>query len=164
MRPWFVAHWVCSVSCCPAVLLSGCAMHSHPIESTELHMAPKLYRVILPVGDIQAAQTFYARVLGVPGQRVSPGRHYFDCQGTILACFDPRADGDDFDASPNPDHIYFAVDDLDGALQRCRDAGSKGLDDGIVVQPWGERCFYATDPFGNKMCFVDRGTVFTGNE
>ncbi len=35
-----------------------------------------------------------AVVLGVAGERVSPGRHYFDCEGVILACFDPRADGD----------------------------------------------------------------------
>ena len=32
----------------------------------------------------------------------------------------------------------------------------------IVVRPWGERSFYAFDPFGNPICFVDARTVFTG--
>ena len=32
----------------------------------------------------------------------------------------------------------------------------------IAERPWGERSFYATDPFGNKICFVDRATMFTG--
>lgn len=54
----------------------------------------RLYRVIVPVVGIEASASFYAAVLGEPGRRVSPGRHYFDCEGTILACFDPEADGD----------------------------------------------------------------------
>ena len=37
-------------------------------------------------------------------------------------------------------------------------------DENIVTQPWGERSFYAEDPFGNKLCFVDRSTLFTGHE
>jgi hypothetical protein len=33
---------------------------------------------------------------------------------------------------------------------------------GIVTRPWGERSFYARDPFGNGLCFVAEETVFTG--
>jgi hypothetical protein len=29
--------------------------------------------------------------------------------------------------------------------------------------PWGERLFYAKDPSGNPICFVDEGTLFTGS-
>jgi len=43
-----------------------------------------LFRVILPVSDIEAASDFYTQVLGMSGIRVSGGRHYFDCGGTIL--------------------------------------------------------------------------------
>lgn len=43
-----------------------------------------------------------------------------------------------------------------------RSASCSRLDERIETQPWGERCFYAADPFGNKLCFVDRTTVFTG--
>ncbi len=142
----------------------GCAQYSKLEHSTSTPMTPHLFRVIVPVGDIQRAEHFYARVLGLAGERVSPGRHYFDCGGTLLACFDPRADGDDFDATPNPDHIYFAVDDLDATYERCRQAEPRRLDAEIAVQPWGERSFYVTDPFGNRLCFVARETVFSGKK
>jgi hypothetical protein len=33
---------------------------------------------------------------------------------------------------------------------------------GIVVRPWGERSFYAEDSWGNPLCFVEQGTVYTG--
>jgi hypothetical protein len=58
-------------------------------------MDAKLYRVIIQVSDIEAAVTFYSQVFEQAGERVSPGRHYFNCDGVILACVDPAADGDD---------------------------------------------------------------------
>jgi uncharacterized glyoxalase superfamily protein PhnB len=122
----------------------------------------RLYRVIVPVSNIERAMAFYSELLGEPGRRVSSGRHYFDCGGTILACFDPRADGDDFDPRPNPDHIYFAVPDVDAVFQRALSLGCGRIDRAVQKQPWGERCFYATDPFGNPFCFVDEKTIFTG--
>lgn len=122
----------------------------------------RLYRVILPVSDIARAQEFYSALLGAPGRRVSPGRHYFDCGGTILACYDPRADGDDFDRGPNPGHLYFAVPDLDALHQRARALPWRKLEERIARRPWGERSFYGIDPFGNPVCFVDEATVFTG--
>jgi uncharacterized glyoxalase superfamily protein PhnB len=122
----------------------------------------RLFRVILPVTDIDAATAFYSALLDQLGQRVSKGRHYFDCGGVILACFDPRRDGDGFDARPNPDHIYFAVADLEGTFEKAKRLGCAELDSQIQLQPWGERSFYAKDPFGNPICFVDERTVFTG--
>jgi uncharacterized glyoxalase superfamily protein PhnB len=127
-------------------------------------VTPRLYRVILPVSSINAAASFYEQLLALPGKRVSTGRHYFDCGGTILACFDPRADGDDFDARPNPDHIYFAVENLEAVFDRAKRAGCRELDDAIRKMPWGERMFYAIDPFGNPIAFVDERTVFTGQK
>ncbi len=67
-----------------------------------------LFRVLVPVKDIEAAERFYARVLGSSGTRVSPGRHYFD-GGVILACYDPSADGDGYEATPNPEAQYLGV-------------------------------------------------------
>jgi predicted enzyme related to lactoylglutathione lyase len=124
--------------------------------------AVRLFRVILQVSDIEAAAKFYGSLLGMAGERVSRGRHYFDCGGTILACFDPRADGNDFDARANPDHVYFAVDDLESVHERAKGAGCRTVDEKISNWPWGERSFYATDPFGNRVCFVDARTVFRG--
>jgi len=127
-----------------------------------MRSSAKLYRVIIPVSDIERATAFYQALLQIPGERVSPGRHYFDCGGTILACFDPKADGDGFEARPNPDHIYFSVPDLEAAYERAKRAGCSVIDDGIRTMPWGERMFYAKDPFGNPIAFVDEKTVFTG--
>ena len=45
-------------------------------------MSVKLFRVILPVSSVDEAARFYERVLAIGGRRVSPGRHYFDCEGT----------------------------------------------------------------------------------
>ena len=109
-------------------------------------------------------------LLAQQGFRVSPGRHYFDCGGVVLACYDPRADGDDRDAMPNPDHIYFAVDDLDSVYERAQALGGLSTETGdgnlamgkVAQRPWGERSFYLRDPFGNRLCFVDSGTVFRG--
>ena len=122
---------------------------------------PKLFRVIMPVSDISRAERFYSQLLGLPGKRVSPGRHYFDCGGTILACFDPRADTDNFDLGPNPDHIYFTVRDLERVFSRAQNQGAEILDP-IGTRPWGERSFYLKDPFGNRICFVEERTKFTG--
>jgi catechol 2,3-dioxygenase-like lactoylglutathione lyase family enzyme len=122
----------------------------------------RLYRVILQVSDIELATRFYQSLLQQPGQRVSPGRHYFDCGGVILACFDPRADGDDFNARPNPDHVYLAIDDLESFFNRAKTLNCRRIDAFIRTQPWGERSFYLLDPFDNPICFVDESTVFSG--
>jgi predicted enzyme related to lactoylglutathione lyase len=122
----------------------------------------RLFRVIVPVSNINEAAVYYSAVLEQPGKRISPGRHYFDCGGTILACFDPRADGDAWDAKPNPDHLYFAVDDLESCQGRVGKQPNGSILRPIETQPWGERSFYCADPFGNKLCFVDERTLFTG--
>jgi len=122
----------------------------------------RLFRVILPVADIDRAQAFYEAVLAAAGERVSPGRHYIACGGVILALVDPRAEGDGYDARPNQDFVYFAVDDLEAAHALVRSAGARRVDAGVAATPWGERLFYAHDPFGNPICFVDSSTAFTG--
>ncbi len=131
-------------------------------------MSVNLFRVILPVPDIERAVACYSRLLDMPGERISERRHYFDCGGTILALVDPA--GHDRDWRANPDLIYFSVADLERAYQRAQEAGcteleGTGLVEGghqIAVRPWGERSFYCRDPFGNPICFVDERTMFTG--
>lgn len=132
---------------------------------------PHLYRVLVPAADIEAAARFYTTVLGVEGKRVSPGRHYFDCGGTLLACFDPSADGDGREARPNPESIYIAVEDLEATYRACREAGAQFAEGSppmvgplgkIADRPWGERSFYVNDLSGNPLCFVAEETKFTG--
>lgn len=125
----------------------------------------ELYRVILMVTDIDRAARFYAEVFGSQGDRVSRSRHYFDCGGTILACYDPVADGDEPDEGWHPhfnQYLYFAVTDLESTFARVLSAGAEVNSD-IRTYPWGEHCFYAKDPFGNPIAFVERSTVFAGD-
>lgn len=128
-------------------------------------MTCQLYRVIQPVPSIDAAARFYAAVLQTAGERVSPGRHYFTCGSTLLACYDPVADGDEMGAGWRHhanQYLYFATPDLEGALERVRDAGGE-IETPIATMPWGERMFYAKDPFGNPISFVDQATLFVGS-
>ena len=83
----------------------------------------RLFRVILPVNDIETSATFYAALLDDAGMRVSPGRHYFDCGGVVLALYEPRADGDDRAPRPNWDHVYLGVSDLPAVFERARTLG-----------------------------------------
>jgi predicted enzyme related to lactoylglutathione lyase len=122
---------------------------------------PKLYRVILPVNDMEKAQDFYEQLLDLEGQRVSPERHYFDCDGTILACYDPTFYDEKESATPNPEFIYISVADLQKTLQRAQAASAK-ITKEIQSYPWGETSFYIEDPFGNPLCIVAQETVFIG--
>ena len=126
----------------------------------------RLYRVILPVADIDAAATFYAHVLGERGDRVSPGRHYFDCGGVILACYSPSADGDEAGEGwlfHENQYLYFSVEDLDDVRNKVVEAGGAILSE-IEAMPWGETLFYAADPFGSRICFTRSDTLFTGSK
>lgn len=122
----------------------------------------RLFRVILPVADISKAASFYTRLLGTPGERVSPNRHYFDCGGTILACVEPGPQ-EAGRYTPNPEDIFFSVSDIEAVYSRAKEAGCRQIDKKIEMQHWGERAFFAEDPFGNPLGFVDASTLFTGS-
>ena len=129
--------------------------------------APSLFRIILQVENVDRAAAFYGRLLGDEGRRIHPHRHYVDCGPVILALIDPSQGGTP--ARPLPDHVYFAVSDLEAVHARARELGAlapgevHGTPAGeILTRPWGERSFYVRDPFGNPLCFVDETTLFTG--
>lgn len=126
----------------------------------------KLYRIIFPVQDIEKAARFYAEIFDQPGKRVSPGRHYFDLGGTILACYDPLADGDEILQQwvfHENQYIYISTDHLEAIHQKFLNSPDVHfVNEHVDEMPWGERLFYARDPFGNPVCFVDSRTVFTG--
>lgn len=129
----------------------------------------RLYRVILPVADIESAARFYSAVFGVAGARVSPGRHYFASRqgdGAVLACYSPNEDGDGpahGDVwTPHPlQYVYFSVPHLRETRVRCLAAGATQVTE-IASMPWGETLFYAIDLFGNPIAFVQSGTEFVG--
>lgn len=128
--------------------------------------APRLFRTILQVAEIDSACAFYSKLLGVEGKRVGGGRHYYDCGAVIVALLDVNEAGT---SAPQPGDLYFAVKDLDAIHARARalDCLSKEMVHGdaagdIATRPWGERSFYVVDPYGNGLCFVDESTLFTG--
>jgi hypothetical protein len=98
---------------------------------------------------------------------VHGARHYLDCGGVILALLDPSAGRRS--AKPGPEELYFSVKDLDKVHARAGELGYLSREEvheesagDIVTRPWGERSFYAVDPWGNRLCFVDAKTLFTG--
>lgn len=127
-------------------------------------MTPRLYRVIIPVNDIEAAEAFYSGIFEAKGERVSPGRHYYNLGGTIFAVYDPAADGDEvteWKYHPSQ-YVYIGVTDIDAVLERAKDLGATLVTDTVELMPWGERLFYVLDPFGTPICFVDSETLFMG--
>jgi len=128
---------------------------------------PSVFRVVLQVSDLDRAAEFYSKLLNAKGRRIPGSRHYFDCGLVILALLDPTRGGET--PIPNPDYVYFSVKDLESVHARARGLGCVSKDEvhdesagEIVTRPWGERSFYVEDPFGNRLCFVDERTVFTG--
>ncbi len=122
----------------------------------------RLFRVVIPVHGLDEAEKFYKVVLGVEGQRVSPGRHYFLCDGVILCIYDPIADGDSDPVHSYDVPLYFETTELEATFARMESSGKCKELGAISVRPWGERSFYIVDPFGNRLCFVDSATTFSG--
>jgi predicted enzyme related to lactoylglutathione lyase len=126
--------------------------------------ATALFRAVVPVTDIERAVRFYEQVLAVESERVGEGRYYLHCHGAILVCLDPALEGHDgLPGGPNRGHLYFAVADLDAAFSRARAARCEWLEEAPRHRAWGERSFYARDPFANPICFVDVATRYCGS-
>ncbi len=121
-----------------------------------------IFRIFVPVSDIDQAVEFYKTLLDDEGREVHRGRHYFDCGPVILAIIENNG-------QPIADHIYFATAELESIFKRAKGLDCLESDDvhgspsgEINVRPWRERSFYCRDPFGNGLCFVDDTTLFTG--
>lgn len=124
---------------------------------------PRLFRAVVPVSDIESGVAFYEHVLGIGSEEVGPGRHYLHCGSTILVCLDPDREGhEDMPRGPNRGHLYFATADLDACFERAREAGCLWLERAPQERAWGERSFYARDPFDNPLCFVEEATRYEG--
>lgn len=128
---------------------------------------PNLFRVMLEVSNLDKALAFYSKLLGIKGRKLPGSRAYFDCGAVILALLD--ATRGDVKPTPNPDDFYFSVTDLEKFHERARILKCLSKEEvhgesagKIVERPWGERSFYVTDPWKNKLCFVDEKTLYTG--
>ena len=127
---------------------------------------PQFFRLNVEVGSLDAAETFYTKLLDVRGRRQAGARCYFECGPVTLQVLDVSSIRSPHAAAKA---LYFTVRDLDKAFARAqaldclsRETVHDAPGGGIVVRPWGERSFYAEDPWSNPLCFVEEGTVYPG--
>jgi hypothetical protein len=127
---------------------------------------PQFFRLSVEVGNLDAGVDFYSKLLDLQGRRQPGARCYFECGPVTLSVLDISSQG-----IPHPaaKALYFTVKNLESAFERAKSLGCLSREDvhdapggGIVVRPWGERSFYAEDPWKNPLCFVEEGTVYTG--
>ncbi len=125
--------------------------------------APSIFRIFVPVSDLEKTVGFYKRLFDSEGRNIPrASRHYFDCGSVILAIVENSG-------AAIADHLYFAVPNLEAVFTRAKELDCLEQTDihgepafEIIKRPWGERSFYARDPDGNGLCFVDETTLFTG--
>ena len=127
---------------------------------------PALFRVNVEVGNLEQATAFYGSLLGVEGRTQAGSRCYFTCGSVTLQVVDVSSMG-----TPHPaaKALYFTVHDLEAVFERAKELRCLSKEDvhgtpggAISVKPWGERSFYAEDPWSNPLCFVEAGTVYAG--
>lgn len=122
-----------------------------------------LFRINVEVDALDRAAAFYAELLEQEGRIQMGSRCYFRAGQVTLQVVQV----------PEPQlaakALYFATDDIEGVHARAASLGClsgemvHGTPAGdVVVRPWGERSFYAQDPAGNPLCFVDKGTIYAG--
>jgi predicted enzyme related to lactoylglutathione lyase len=124
---------------------------------------PRLFRINVEVGDIDRAATFYSGLLGLEARPQMGARVYLNAGAVTLQVVQVPA------PHPAAKALYFAVADLDALHARADALGClssdavHGTPAGMpIVRPWGERSFYADDPWGNPLCFIDEGTIYAG--
>jgi len=124
---------------------------------------PSLFRINVEVGDVERAAAFYGELLGQEGRVQMGARVYFRAGPVTLQVVQVET------PHPAAKALYFACADLD--VVHARAIGLDCLSGEPVhgmpggeptVRPWGERSFYAVDPWGNPLCFVDEGTIYRG--
>lgn len=124
---------------------------------------PQMFRLNVEVGDVAQAAQFYGALFDQDARPQAGSRVYVAAGPVTLQVVQ----------NPTP-HVaakalYFTVSDLDAVHTRASSLGclSKQMVHGVVggdinVRSWGERSFYADDPWGNPLCFVEAGTVYAG--
>ncbi len=174
MRPWGHRSFYCEDPLGNPVCLIDDASDTTP-ETARYAGSPiaNLATVVLPVRGLGRADAVYEELLGLDADVTVPGRHSFYCDGCALTLVNTVEHARQHDLEPpafepNPELVYFAVSDLDAVWERAQKLPMEPLEDddvgqGIAHRPWGERSFYARDPSGNPVCFVDDTTLFTGS-
>lgn len=128
---------------------------------------PIFFRLNIEVRDLAKAASFYGQLFAVEGRLQAGSRIYIQAGPATLQVVDVSPEEPQLAAKA----LYFTVKDLDAIHTRAKKLGalSKELVHGkpggdLVTRPWGERSFYADDPWGNPLCFVEAGTTYPGRQ
>jgi catechol 2,3-dioxygenase-like lactoylglutathione lyase family enzyme len=125
--------------------------------TAETMEANEILETCLYVDDLEAAEEFYARVLGLRLLGRQQGRHvFFQCGKRMLLLFNPQQSShsdSDFPVhgATGAGHVCFAVRDAE------IDAWQQHLEDcGVAIEmvyewPSGARSVYFRDPAGNSL-------------
>ena len=122
---------------------------------------PRLFRLNLEVGDIDEAARFYNELFASETRPDMGARFYLQAGEVTLQVVQAEP------PHPAAKALYFAVGELGEVHRRASELGClsaetvHGTPGGeMMVRPWGERSFYADDPWGNPLCFVEEGTIY----
>lgn len=141
---------------CYAVSMESSARPPHP---------PPILETALYADDLDAAETFYAGLMGLNVAMKKPGRHvFFRVPGGMLMLFRPaatRVSGDPdrpghlTHGAEGPGHVCFAAEAPDLEVWRRH-----FLAQGIEIEddfrwPNGARSIYVRDPAGNSVEFAE---------
>ena len=102
---------------------------------------PKLFRVILPVADIELAKTFYSLVLEMPGERVSRAAitSIAAAPCSLATTRSPMAMSAKMVGSITPDSMSISLFPISIKPTSALQAGATIVEGGIQRMPWGER-------------------------
>ena len=122
--------------------------------------AREILETCLYAGDLDAAEAFYAGVLGLERIARVEGRHvFFRCGARVFLVFNPERTREGGEVpghgAVGPGHVAFAVaaDELDAWREHLRSRGVEVESD--HAWPGGGRSLYLRDPAGNS---VELGT------
>ncbi len=121
---------------------------------SEAPRAREILESCLYADDLDAAERFYTRVMGLERIAAIPGRHvFFRCGARVFLVFNPARTREPGPVPPHgaegPGHVAFAAraEELDGWADHLRAAGVEIESD--HAWPGGGRSLYFRDPAGN---------------
>ena len=103
----------------------------------------------IPVTDLDRASAFYEAVTGIPLRRDASGpapTAVFRFAPTVASVSGHLVEGAPATDGAGP-LVHLAVDSLEAASARCRDAGGQVVSDPVAIYPG--RYVHARDPDGN---------------
>jgi predicted enzyme related to lactoylglutathione lyase len=96
------------------------AINAKPPKREALDDVPQFFRLNVEVGDLDAATSFYTKLLGVQGRKQPGHRCYFDCGPVTLQVLDVSSESRPHPAAKS---LYFTVKNLEAVFDRAQALG-----------------------------------------